>query len=238
MPQRLMVIGWNRLAPGVFRELDRFVAAGSEVCLLCDSDLVTEREIVLPPLQHLAVTVIRVSEPEREVVSVLAQRPCSAIAVLAHQGLAPTDADAVTLATLMAVRQASPANGAEDPHVVAELTDNKHANLAAVACAHQTVARSGLLNDALAFAAISPETRPILLALQGRGGPSVRLVSADELGLAGEHSFATVAAQTYQHGLLAIGTCLRRGMGFDLHLNARRTDVLRLATDDNVAALV
>jgi hypothetical protein len=91
-----MLIGWSRLAPGLLRELDLFVCAGSEVCVLCDSDLVTEEEIAIPVLQRLAVTVLRVPEPEREVVSVLRDRPCSAIGVLAHQGLAPTDADAVT----------------------------------------------------------------------------------------------------------------------------------------------
>lgn len=236
-PQRLMLIGWSRLAPGVLRELDLFVCAGSEVCVLCDSDLVTEGEIAIPVLQRLAVTVLRVPEPEREVVSVLTDRPCSAIAVLAHQGLAPTDADAVTLATLMAVRQATAMNAVDGPHVVAELTDNKHSELAVVAGAHQTVARSGLLNDAIAFAAVSPETRPILMALQRPGGPIVRLVPAGELGLAGEHSFATVAAQTYQHGLLAIGTRSHRDSNFTVRLPAQRTEMLRLEPDDDVAAL-
>jgi Trk K+ transport system NAD-binding subunit len=237
-PQRLMLIGWSRLAPGLLGELDLFVSAGSEVCVLCDSDLITEGEIALPVLQRLAVTVLRVPEPERELVSLLKDRPCSAIAVLAHQGLAPTDADAVTLATLMAVRQALAVNGGDDPHVVAELTDNKHAELAVVAGAHQTVARSGLLNDALAFAAVSPETRPILMALQKPGGPIVRLIRAGELGLAGEHSFATVAAQAYQHGLLAIGTRSHRDSSFAMRLHAERTEMLRLEPDDEVAALV
>jgi hypothetical protein len=137
----------------------------------------------------------------------------------------------------MAVRQASAMNAADGPHVVAELTDNKHSELAVVAGAHHTVARSGLLNDALAFAAVSPETRPILIALQRPGGPIVRLVPAGELGLAGEHSFATVAAQTYQHGLLAIGTRSHRDSNFTVRLHSQRTEMLRLEPDDDVAAL-
>jgi hypothetical protein len=75
--------------------------------VLCDADLVTEEEIAVPALERLAVRVTRVAEPELEVVSALADRPCSAIAVLAHQGVEAKDADAITLAMLMAVRRAS-----------------------------------------------------------------------------------------------------------------------------------
>lgn len=143
MPQRLMVIGWNRLAPGVFRELDRFVSRTTSTRIWPQSPAPTRRS------------------PDPGFSTTRSPSPPS----LRRPG-----------------RSSSRSRDAEDS--------------------------------------------------------SVRLVSADELGLAGEHSFATVAAQTYQHGLLAIGTCSRRGMGFDLQLHARRTDVLRLAPDDNVAALV
>ena len=78
-----MVIGWNRIAPGLLSKLDPLVAPGSSVTVLCDSDLVGAAEIVLPPLEHLTVDVRTVPEPELEVVAALADRACSAIAVLA-----------------------------------------------------------------------------------------------------------------------------------------------------------
>jgi ion channel POLLUX/CASTOR len=237
-PQQLMVIGWNRLAPGVLLELDLLVSGGSTVSVLCDSDLVTEEEIAVPALERLAVRVTRVAEPELEVVSALADRPCSAIAVLAHQGVEAKDADAITLAMLMTVRRASPTIAGDGPFVVAELTDDKHADLAVFAGAHETVARSALLVDAIAFAAMSPEARPILDALQAPTGPSVKLIPATELGLVVEHSFATVAAQTYQHGLLAVGTRSRRGSRSELRIHVRRSEVLQLAEEDAVAVIV
>ena len=194
-PQRLMVIGWNRIAPGLLSKLDPLVAPGSTVTVLCDSDLVDAAEIVVPPLEHLTVEVTTVPEPELEVVSALADGTCSAIAVLAHQGVAPKDADAITLATLMAVRRAATTNGREPgPFVVAELTDSKHDELAVFAGAHETVARSALLGDAIAFAAVSPRARPIVAALQTPHGPTVRLIPAIDLGLVGEHTVAAIAA--------------------------------------------
>jgi ion channel POLLUX/CASTOR len=102
-PRRLMLIGWNRIAPGLLSELDRLLPAGSSAVVLCDSDLVAAQEIAVPALDRLAVTITHVPDPELEIVSALADRPCSAIAVLAHQGVTPKDADAITLATLMAV---------------------------------------------------------------------------------------------------------------------------------------
>jgi ion channel POLLUX/CASTOR len=236
-PARLMVIGWNRIAPGVLLELDRLVPDGSTVTVLCDSDLVTAEEIALPSLGHLSVQVTRVPEPELEVVSALADRPCSAIAVLAHQGAAARDADAITLAILMAVRRAATANRGEGPLVVAELTDKKHVDPAMFAGAHKTVARSGLLGDAIALAAMTPEARPVLSALQGPKASSVQVIPAIELGLVGERPFAEVAGVAYKHGLLAIGTRSGRGRTAKLRVHVRGSEVVNLAEEHEVAVI-
>jgi ion channel POLLUX/CASTOR len=237
-PAQLMVIGWSRIAPGLLGELDRLVPHGSTVTVLCDSDLVTAEEISLPALEHLSVQVTRVPEPELEVVSALADRPCSAIAVLAHQGVAPSDADAITLAILMAVRRATKTSGARGPFVVAELTDKKHVDPAMFAGAHKTVARSGLLGDAIALTALTPEVRPVLSALQGPNGPTVRAISAIELGLVGEHSFTEIAAEAHKHGLLAIGTRSGRGWTAKLRVHVRGSEVVNLVEEDEVAVIV
>jgi hypothetical protein len=247
-PQRLIVIGWNRIASGLLSKLDPLVAPGSTVTVLCDSDLVDPAEIVMPSLEHLTVDVTTVPEPELEIVSVLADRTCSAIAVLAHQGAAPKDADAITLAMLMAVRRATPTDPRQPgPFVVAELTDNKHDELAVFAGAHETVARSALLGDAIAFAAVSPQARPIVAALQTPHGPTVRLIPAVDLGVVGEHTVAAIAAAAQAHGVLAIGTRLSaptptrtrtpQGPGSRLQLRVRRAETVRLGEHDEVAVI-
>jgi hypothetical protein len=245
LPQRLMVIGWNRIAPGLLLKLDPLVARGSSVTILCDSELVTAAEIALPALEHLTVEVTNVPEPELEVVAALADGTCSAIAVLAHQGVAPKDADAITLATLMAVRRAATNNDRQPgPFVVAELTDNKHEELAVFAGAHETVARSALLGDAIAFAAVSPRARPIVAALQTPYGPAVQLIPAIDLGLVGEHTLTAIAARAQAHGVLAIGTRRRTPPGTPrsprshLQLHVRRAQTIRLDEDDEVAVIV
>ncbi len=237
-PARLMVIGWNRTAPGLLAQLDRLVPAGSAVTVVCDSDLVSAEEIALPSLAHLSVHVTRVPEPELEVVSSLADRPCSAVAVLAHHGAAANDADAITLASLMAVRRASAARVGDGPFVVAELIDDKHVDPAMFAGAHKPVARSRLLGDAIALTAITPEARPALLALQRPEGPSVHAIAATDLGLVGEHPFADIAAEAYRHGLLAVGTRSGRGRDAKLRVQVRGAAVVNLADQDEVAVIV
>jgi ion channel POLLUX/CASTOR len=244
-PQRLMVIGWNRIAPGLLSKLDPLVASGSTVTILCDSDLVAAAEIVVPALGHLTVEVTTVPDPELALVSALADGACSAIAVLAHQGVAPKDADAITLATLMAVRRAAAtAGGQPGPLVVAELTDSKHDELAVFAGAQETVARSALLGDAIAFAAVSPRARPIVAALQTPPGPTVRLIAAVDLGVVGEHTVAAIAAAARAHGVLAIGTrrqapprSTARGPKSSLQLHVHRAETVRLGEDDEVAVI-
>lgn len=236
-PARLMVIGWNRIARGLLLELDLLVPGGSAVTVLCDSDLVAAEEIALPSLERLSVQVTRVPEPELEVVSALADRPCSAIAVLAHQDMAPSDADAITLAILMAVRRAAATAGADGPFVVAELADKKHVDTAMFAGAHTAVARSGLLGDAIALTAMTPEARPVLAALHGPRASSVRAIPATELGLVGEHPFADIAAVAYKHGWLAIGTRSGPGRTAKLRLHVRGSEVVNVAANDEIAVI-
>ena len=246
LPERLMLIGWNRIAPGLLSKLDPLLAPGSSLTVLCDSDLVGAAEIAVPALEHLTIDVTTVADPELAVVSALADRTCSAIAVLAYQSVAPKDADAITLATLMAVQRAGSSNGRQPgPFVVAELTDSKHDELAVFAGAQETVARSGLLGDAIAFAAVSPRARPIVAALQRPEGPTVRLIPAPDPGLVGEHTVAAIAAAARTHGVLAIGTRREtprqghppRGPRSRLQLRLRPTETVLLGPDDQVAVI-
>jgi ion channel POLLUX/CASTOR len=236
-PARLMVIGWSPIASGLLVELDRLVPGGSTVAVVCDSDLVTGEEIVLPLLERLSVHVTRVPEPELEVVSALSDEPCSAIGVLAHQGVAAKDADAITLAILMAVRRATATIGGDGPFVVAELTDEKHEDPATFAGAHKPVARSRLMGDAIALSAMSPEARPVLSALQQPDGPSVRVIAAAELGVAGKRPFADIAAEAYRHELLAIGTRSGHGREAKLRVHVGGAAVVNLAEQDDVAVI-
>lgn len=183
------------------------------------------------------ITVNRVAEPETEVISGLADGRCSAIAVLVNQGLEPKDADAVTLGTLIAIQAASRTSELPGPLVVAELTDDKHAHLATFAGAHQTVSRSGLLGDAIALAATSPEAnhprraqRPNQTPGKARSGPRTRPV--------GDHPFATITARALEHGLLAVSTRSPATPSRGLRLSVRCGEIIQLARDDQVVTLL
>jgi hypothetical protein len=101
--------------------------------------------------------------------------------------------------------------------------------------AQETVARSALLGDAIAFAAVSPRARPIVAALQTPDGPTVRLIPAIDLGLVGEHTVAAIAARARAHGVLAIGTRARTDRRRQLHV--RRAETIRLGEHDEVAVV-
>jgi ion channel POLLUX/CASTOR len=237
-PARLIVIGWNRIAQGLLVEIDRLVPDGSTVMLLCDSDLVSAEEIALPALEHVSVDVTLVPEPELELVSALAERPYSAIAVLPYQGMGAKNADAITLAILMAVRRAAEESGDDGPFVIAELTDDKHVDLATFAGAHKPVARARLLGDAIALTAMAPDAWRVLATLQEPGGPSLRAISARELGVVGERPFIDIAAEAYKHGWLAIGTRSGRGREAKLSLHIRGAALVDLADEDDIAVIV
>jgi K+/H+ antiporter YhaU regulatory subunit KhtT len=174
--ERILLTGWNPLAPMILRELDAFAAPGTRVDLLVDSDLVAGE-----PVQAL---VDAIELRNLEVSLTLAKVDLEALAprldgcrydhvvVLGYRGaLTPSEADARTMLTMLLLQQHGAGRGFG--RVVAEILDSRDVDLAQVTGADDFVVSDALSGLMIAQLAENPELEEVFVDLFDAAGSAL-----------------------------------------------------------------
>jgi hypothetical protein len=113
------------------------------------------------------------------------------------------------------------------PRLVIELTDPGNAPLADVRGDDEVFVTPAMASRILAQLVDDPSRRAVYLAMYAADGPSIHLVTAEDLDLHGVVTMPDVVVAAYRRGMLAIGW--RRSDDGELVLNPsadRRLDVV------------
>ena len=128
-PERVLMIGWNRMAPEIVRELDSYVVRGSTLSINVDAAVIALEEVDVPATRTLQVTLSGDALHPDTLRSAIATEPPHHVIVLCYkERLSEAQADARVLLTLLHLRAAIDAAGAETS-VVAELLDERDVDL-------------------------------------------------------------------------------------------------------------
>jgi hypothetical protein len=233
--ERLLVIGWNRLGAELLAYWHTFAPADATVEIAYDPRLVDEDEFDIPQMDMARV----VKTPAAKVAELgdLAHReprPTTVIVLAYSDRLSITDADSRTLLDLMVLQRRLAAGEGAPPRVVVELLDVDNLDLARVSGADDYLVSQAIGSQFIAQLAEQPERRAVYRQLYATGGPSIRLVSAERLGLVGAVSTSDIVATAYRAGVLAIGWRRSSARGGELTLNPHETEHVVLAADDEI----
>ncbi|MCX6410936.1 MAG: hypothetical protein NTZ81_01020, partial [Actinobacteria bacterium] len=133
--ERTLVIGWNAMAPLVLRELDRYVAPGSEVRVLFDP----ARTGMAPSdaaAENMTIELVEMDTIDGQLlVAEIGRSAYDQVIILCYRTGDVADSDARTLLTLLQVRQATELDGSPNNGVrlVTELLDVRDVELARIA---------------------------------------------------------------------------------------------------------
>lgn len=241
------LVGWDEFGARLLLELDRFAAPGSWARIV-GGDRVRGAEIDLPELSTIEVTVSSATGPDALLGDPDApedRRAPGSVVLLGTPGDDdPDEVDAKTLLDLVLLRRsmddpsfAASTSGARRPRVVVELLDARSVELAQRVGADDLVVSDALASKLLAQIALDPRRRLVLLELYGPTGPSIGLVDASELDLAGERTFRDVARVAYSVGLSAIGWHRRGPAGDVVELNPLEDRPVVLTDHDRVVVV-
>ncbi len=209
-PSRILVAGWNELAPRIVSELDKWVALGSTIRVLVDESLYGADDIEVAGLVNIELSVTRTTAWSPTIVAELAaaERYDRVVVLCYRRGLTPDEADARALMVLLQLREfrASTPGGAPDMSVVTEVLDIHDVELARVAGADDFIVSDRLTALMLAQLAEMPEREDVFADLFEVSGSEVciRPVSdyvAPEPGL----PYAAYVEAAHRAGHLAIG---------------------------------
>lgn len=242
-PERTLILGWNTRGVAVIRELDQYVAAGSEVLVVSALPRAAEEVAAIGDLQHTAIEARTQDTVNRRVLDGLAIEAYSHVIVLCESDdRTPDIADGRTLVTLLHLRDIGAGRG-KPFSIVSEMTDVRNRELAEVARPDDFIVSARVLSLLLAQVAETPDLADVFRDLFDADGAEVYVRDAADYVVPGrEVSFATVQAAAQGRSEVAIG--YRRAAqasdasaAYGIVLNPLREARVRFAPGDRVVVV-
>lgn len=206
-PENTLILGWNRRAPLIINELDKYVQKGSKLVVVTDLSY-AERALleINYELQHHEISFIYGDTTDRRVLDNLVVEQFDRIIVLSQTDMLDVQSvDARTLSTLLHLRDI--ADRSEHKFsIVSEMLDDRNRELAEITHADDFIVSVKL--DSLLLSQISEnkELKTIFETLFSASNPSIYIKPAEyyvELGR--PVNFYTVLEAARQRGEIAIG---------------------------------
>jgi voltage-gated potassium channel Kch len=243
-PQHTLLIGVNGRTATVIRELDEYVEAGSTVTLVADRPI-TEAGLLADtgPLEHLTVEVRRGSTTARAALEALhVERFDNVIVMCYADDLDAQRADALTLITLLHLRDIADRSGIRIP-IVSEMLDDRNRELAQVTKVDDVIVSDHVISLLLSQISENPHLAAVFGELFDAAGSEVYLRDATTYARPGEPvSFATLIASATRRGETAIGYRSASLAGdaaanFGVTVNPSKSDTFAAAAGDRLIVL-
>ncbi len=235
--EHFLIVGWNSLGSQLLGQLERVSETGSTMRVVYDARLFGPEEMQFAETDRLRVTF---TPSTRDVWQPSAADQLSEVTSVVflgyRRGTSTKEADTRTLLNIMLLKRRMAQLGI-GPRIVAELINADNVDLARLSGADDFLVSDAIASRFLTQLADQPERRPVLLSLFGSEGPSVHLVEAEELGVAGEHTWDEIIDAVYSEGLLAIGWRRDSARGGDVTLNPHTSDPIVLDSDDRIVVI-
>jgi Trk K+ transport system NAD-binding subunit len=236
--EHVLIVGWNALGAQLLSQMVRLAAPGSSAEIVYDPRVFESDELEIPEAGALDVTLTPSKAITWRLAHAARRSQITSILLLAYKrGISADEADSRTLMNLMSLRRELAILSGASPQLVVELVDSRDVELAQMTGADDYIVSHAIASRIIAQLAEQPERRPILLSLYAGDGPSVRLVQASNLGLAGEVGWDEIIATAYASGLIAIGSRRIRDAGAELVLNPKDSDTVLLADGDQLVVI-
>ena len=210
-PERILLVGWNQMAPEIIRQLDRYVAPGSTVTVRIDPDVTPKAPDEVPV--GLARTTTHVDtdplDPQKLHQLMRDDPPDHVILLCYKEALSEAEADSRVLLTLLHLRDAIHRAGA-DTNIVVELLDERDVRLTEPRPNDEFIVSERLTALLLAQYSENPDLEDVFDELLDERGAEIYLKPADLYAPDEPVTFADVVAAASVRGEIAIGYQTKR----------------------------
>jgi hypothetical protein len=231
-PLHMLIMGWSGIGAVVLRELDEFVAPGTRIDVLVDTDVAPVPDLDGIQTTNAVVSVQGISRSSVRVPPSVAATPYTQLIVLGYRdSLDRNTADSRTLLTLLALRKAF-GNG---PRLVGQILDPADVDLAQTTGVDDLVVSDNLGCLMIAQLSENPSLDAVFQELFDPDGSFMILAPAHDYAPTGGATFNDIVRAASAKGQTAIGH--RVAATGDVHLNPAKADALEFAADDQIVII-
>ena len=205
-PERGLILGWNRSGSTIIRELDNYVAKGSELTVVSHIyDLEKQIRLDNKKITNQKLKVMEGDIRDRELLEKLEVTEYDHVIVLAYSHLEVQEADAITLVTLLHLRDIAEKD--ETPFsIISEMLDLRNRELAEAAKVDDFIVSEHLISLMLAQLSENAELMGVFTDIFDPEGAEIYLKPLGDYVTTGQPvNFYTVAEAARRRGETAIG---------------------------------
>ena len=205
-PERALILGWNRSGATIIRELDNYVAKGSQVKIVSDIfDLEKQLHAEMGDLKNQTVTVEEGDIRDRSLLEKLEASEYDHVIVLAYNHLEQQEADAITLITLLHLRDIAERD--ETPFsIISEMLDLRNRELAEAAKVDDFIVSEHLISLMMTQLSENAELLGVFTDMFDPEGAEIYLKPISDYVVTGKPvNFYTITEAARRRGETAIG---------------------------------
>lgn len=242
-PERGLILGWNQSGPIIVCELDNYVARGSELLIVSDDDDLEEniqREV--GKLKNQKLKVMEGDIRNRTLLDELGIAEYDHVIVLAYSHLDVQEADAITLVTLLHLRDMAEKD--ETPFsIISEMLDLRNRELAEATKVDDFIVSEHLVSLMLAQLSENAALMGVFTDLFDPEGAEIYLKPVTSYVPADQPvDFYTVTEAAKRRGETAIGYRILAEShdaekAYGVHINPRKSEKLLFKPDDKLIVI-
>jgi voltage-gated potassium channel Kch len=244
VPERTLILGWNRRGPSIINELNQYVASGSAVTVVTD-EAEAETEIVrqCAGLENLNITFHLGDTTDRRTLDALDVPAFQHVIILSYSDrLGQQEADARSLITLLHLRRIGEA-AAYPFSIISEMLDIRNRDLAGVTRADDFIVSDKLVSLMLSQVSENKELTAVFADLFDPEGSELYLKPAGNyVQLDRPVNFYTVVEAARRRGEVAIGYRLHNqaenpAESYGVRVNPKKSENVTFTNGDTIIVL-
>ncbi len=242
-PEKVLILGWNRSGATIIRELDNYVAQGSQVLIVSDiDDLEKQLRLEMGKLNNQKVTVQEGDIRSRDLLESLNATEYDHVIVLAYSHLEQQEADAITLITLLHLRDIAERD--ETPFsIISEMLDLRNRELAEAAKVDDFIVSEHLISLMMSQLSENAELLGVFTDMFDPEGAEIYLKPISDYIKTGQPvNFYTVTEAARRRGETAIGYRLvseshDADKAYGIHTNPKKSERVAFSADDKIIVI-
>lgn len=241
---KILILGWNRRASTIIRELDHYVAKGSELMVVCETPNITKQlNNVAEKVKNLEIYFQPGDTTDRTLLDSLNLPSYQHIILLCYADTySEQEADARTLMTLLHLRDIEQKHG-EAFSVVSEMLDLKNRALAEVTKVDDFIVSHRLTSLMLTQVSENKDLMAVFEDLFNADGSEIYLKPVSEYVVTKQPvNFYTVVESARRRNEVAIGYRLMSQASelskkYGVKVNPKKTDMIPFNEEDKIIVL-
>jgi voltage-gated potassium channel Kch len=241
-PEKCLVLGWNRSGTTIVHELENYVAQGSQITVVADTDDIEEQINAQGQLKHQSLVIEQGQTTDRNLLNRLKVADYDHVIVLADSSVDAQEADARTLVTLLHLR--AMAQKDETPFsIVSEMLDLRNRELAEATKVDDFIVSEHLVSLMMSQISENAELFGVFEDILAPEGSEIYLKPMGDYVKTGTPvNFYTVVEAARRRGETALGYRLvseskDTEKSYGVHTNPKKSATLVFSADDKIIVM-